>query len=308
MNATRARTATAFFLTVLFLAGCSSAPEPGSTEAVPLESGAGEGESEDASPGDRSNDGGKAGDGKDRKDGERDGSEGPGTGDPGTGDDGDDGSELTEGSGEDDNSSAAYPAAGSYEYAQNGFEEFCQAARCEREDLPARQPVAIRHEGAAPDAATVISELRASNSRSVKTHTRMDRTRAVVTKVHVKFDYEGYSFDDTYSPQPPVESLRFPLRAGQSWSGRWEDSTSGDYRVRVFESEPVSVGGRTVRAFRVETFTDFRGQFNGRSKIDTWIDPATKAVVKSKGVLNVTSAFGRYSTSFATQLRAGPGY
>ena len=60
------------------------------------------------------------------------------------------------------------------------------------------------------------------------------------------------------------------------------------------------MGGRSVQAFRYETFTEFRGQFDGRSKVTSWIDPATKAIVKTRGVLNVTSAFGRYSTSFAT--------
>ncbi|MDQ3941319.1 MAG: hypothetical protein M3238_08215 [Actinomycetota bacterium] len=210
--------------------------------------------------------------------------------------------------GEDDRSSALFPAAGSYAYSQSGYEEFCQAATCDRQDLPARQPVAVSHAATGPDSGVVVTEIEASDNRLLRTRTRYDRAHALVTKVYVRFAYEGFTFEETYTPKPPVDSLRFPLRRGAAWSGSWRDSTSGDYRVEVFAPSSVDVGGRSVRAFRVQTFTAFRGQFSGRSKIDTWIDPATKAIVRTRGVLNVTSAFGRYSTSFATRLRSGPDY
>jgi hypothetical protein len=151
-------------------------------------------------------------------------------------------------------------------------------------------------------------EVRSSDNRIARSTTRYSREAALITKVYVRFAYEGFVFEETYTPEPPVQSLRFPLTPGASWKGSWEDSTSGDYEVQVFERESLEVGGRSVQAYRIQTFTDFRGQFQGRSKIETWIDPATKAIVKTRGVLNVTSAFGRYSTSFGTQLRSGPGY
>ena len=246
--------------------------------------------------------------GDDKKDGEGETPEGTGSGAETDGSEGSDGSDdLTEGSGEDDHSSAAYPAAGTYSYRQKGFEEFCQGASCERERLPARQPVTIETENAGPDQATVEIEIK-SGSRTVRSTTRFDRAHALITKVYVRFAYSGFNFEETYTPEPPVDSLRFPLTAGESWSGSWRDSTSGDYRVAVFDKETLQVGGRSVQAFHYQTFTDFRGQFSGRSKVDTWIDPATKAIVKTDGVLNVTSAFGRYSTSFKTELRSGPEY
>lgn len=294
---TRGRLSILLLVALLTVTACSSPEPPTSTEAGPA-------------------DGGKKGDDK-KRDNDADGNKKKGTGNKrngsGSGDDGDetDGSEgsddLTEGSGEDDGSSASYPAPGSYTYSQDGYEEFCQAATCEREELPARQPVSILTDQGGPDGAIVVMEMRSGN-RLVRSTTRFNREHALVTKVYVRFAYNGFTFEETYSPEPPVDSLRFPLTAGESWSGSWRDSTSGDYRIRVFDKEAMSVGGRSVQAFRYETFTDFRGQFNGRSKVETWIDPATKAIVKTRGVLNVTSAFGRYSTSFGTQLQSGPAY
>ena len=287
---------------LLAVAACSTPESPSTTDAAPTD-GATDAEKDDKAGGksdEKKGSGGKkespGSDGKGGDDTEADGSEG---------DEGSDG--LTEGSNEDDNSSAAYPAAGSYTFSQRGYEEFCQGTNCERQQLPPRQPVSISTEQESSDGAIVVTEIRAGN-RTLRTTTRFTPEHALITKVYVRFAYSAFTFEENYSPEPPVDSLRFPITAGESWKGTWKDSTSGDYEIEVFEKETVSVGGRSVQAFRVQTFTNFRGQFNGRSKVETWIDPATKAIVKTRGVLNVTSAFGRYSTSFATQLQSGPGY
>jgi hypothetical protein len=130
----------------------------------------------------------------------------------------------------------------------------------------------------------------------------------VITKVYVHFSYSGVEFDNTYTPDPPVEALRFPLETGASWSGSWKADTSGEYQVGIGKKETISIGGKRVQAFKIVTSTDFHGQFEGRSRINAWIDPRTQAIVKTDGVLNVTSTFGRYSTVFHTQLRSAPGY
>jgi hypothetical protein len=301
---TRLRVLVPVLVLCLFAAGCSEPTEEPTRSA-------GEADENGSAGGGKKGD--KEGGKKDRadkddkkKDGSADGEENvEADGGEGT-EEGDDG--LTEGSGEDDNSSAVYPAAGNYSYSQNGYEEFCNGPQCDRHALPRSQPVRITHQDAGADAAVIVMEMQSSDNRLTRSTMRFSRAGAVITKVYVRFAYEGFVFEETYTPKPPVEALRFPLETGASWRGSWKDSTSGDYAIRVLEREAVEVGGRTVQAFRVETITDFRGQFNGRSKIETWIDPATKAIVQTDGVLNVNSAFGRYSTSFSTQLASGPGY
>jgi hypothetical protein len=202
---------------------------------------------------------------------------------------------------------AAYPAAGTYTYDQSGFEEFCTTT-CEREDLPPQQSAKVRYKKRSDTQATVVSEVRASNSRVARTTFKFTPKQALITDVFTHFEYEGFEFSDSYHPQPPVEALRFPLRAGMKWSGSWKDKTSGDYSISVGDIETVSVNGQSIDAFRIETDTTFKGQFDGRSVVTVWFDSETKSPVKTDGYLNVKSAFGRYNTEFQTVLASGPGY
>ena len=209
---------------------------------------------------------------------------------------------------EDDSSSAWYPANGVYTYGQSGWEEFCDTSGCERQDLPPTQDVKTTHKSRSNDVVVVVTEAEASDSRFVRTTTRHTRNGAFVTDVYLKFDYEGVSFNNSYQPDPPVETLRLPLRSGMAWSGRWEDKTSGDYRIRIGPQEQLSVGGRSVQALRVETTTHFRGEFEGTAEVTIWIDPATLAPVKTQGRLDVDSFFGAYRSAFKATLRSAPGY
>lgn len=220
------------------------------------------------------------------------------------GDDGSGGEEAAE----DDGSSRYAPSPGLYTYSQTGFEEFCDATSCEREDLPPRQKVQTYYEGTKGGSLIVVTEARSSQNRFTKTTALHSPQHAKITKVHVRINYEGFSFENTYRPDPPVESVRYPLRAGETWSGSWQDSTSGDYKVSVGQKQTVEAAGSTVQAFPVETTTTFRGEIQGRARVVVWIDPATAAVVKSEGSAELKSVFGRYNTTFATALREGPDY
>lgn len=206
-------------------------------------------------------------------------------------------------------SASRYPAAGTYTFAQSGYEEFCNnAGSCEKEQLPKRQPTEISYESSSNDSALVLAVQKQSQSRETRTWTRFSPAGASITKVHVEFNYSGFGFNRTYEPQPPVEALRFPLKEGASWSGEWKADTSGSYSVKVGDRTQIDVGGRSVSAYRVETTTEFRGDFQGKSRLTAYVDPDTKALVATEGVLNVTSNFGRYSTVFETRLAGGPGY
>lgn len=291
-------------LALLLLAACS-----GGDESAP--SAGPEGPSATSTPAD----GGKGSGGKDRDGGKDDGGgKGKGSGgkDGRTGDDDgaaeDDGENVFNDTQEDDRSSAVYPAAGRYLYGQSGFERFCQATRCEDQALPKTQPVQIALSEPSPDRAVVVSEIEASGNRTMRTTSTYTRRSALVTEVYARFAYEGFTFENTYRPEPPVESLRFPLREGAAWSGRWKDSTSGEYSIDVLGVEEVKVGGGAVNAFKLSSVTTFEGEFEGSAKALIWVDPATKAMVKTTGRLDLRSAFGRYITEFSNVLRSGPGY
>ena len=218
------------------------------------------------------------------------------------------GSATEDGGGEDDGSSEFAPAPGTYVYDQSGFEEFCDATECERRDLPSTQEVSTSHKDGSGETVVVVTEAEASDSRYTKTTTRHTRRNALITNVQVRFNYEGFSFNNSYQPDPPVEAMRYPFQEGSSWSGEWKDSTSGEYSVDVGASRSVTVDNATVQAYPVRTRTTFSGEFEGTADVVTWIDPATAAVVKIEGELRVKSVFGRYASEFAATLRSAPGY
>lgn len=202
---------------------------------------------------------------------------------------------------------ALYPAPGTYAYSQSGFEQFCTTS-CEREALPKTQRVSNSVKSRSRRSAVIVSEAQASSNRVMRTTSTFARNGARVTEVYVRFAYRGFAFTNTYRPQPPVESLRFPLQTGDTWSGQWRARVSGDYRVAVEGYETVTAGGRRVKAAKLDTTTHFRGEFEGSAHITIWLDPETKAVVQTAGNLDVKSAFGRYVTGFQTRLSSGPGY
>lgn len=237
------------------------------------------------------------------------GGDGKGDGGGSDGDGGDGGDDGTgEGGGEDDGSSAPYPAAGRYVYAQKGFEEFCDAASCDRQQLPATQPIDTTYKERSADAAVVVTSAQASDNRFVRTTTSFTSDNALVTEVFIRFSYQGITFSNAYEPDPPVEALRFPLTVGSQWNGEWDARTAGEYRIDVVRKEQVSTGVGVVQAIVIDTLTRFRGEFEGTSEVTFWFDPATKAIVKTRGNLDVDSAFGRYNTEFTTTLRSAPGY
>lgn len=290
---------------LLVLAGCS---EPGGTGALEGDPVVSPNETEAASPGKKADDDKKkpgGGGGKKRADGNKrdDGSGGQDDG----GDDGTD-DPYTEGAEEDDNSSALFPAAGRYEYQQSGYERFCSATSCERQNLPDLQAIDVAVKNRTSERAVVVAEAQASGNRVMRTTTLFTRRVAAVTNVYTRFTYQGFTYENSYQPDPPVESLRFPLADGKRWSGEWRDSTSGTYSFVVAGREQIEVGGGAVQAFKIDYEMTFRGEFEGSSRGSVWIDPATRVAVVASGKLDLRSAFGRYTTEGRTQLTSGPRY
>ena len=330
------RTTLVSVMAVLVLAACgTSSPIP---EAQPGEPSAPAG-NEEAKDGGGPDEGGKAGGGAGEKGSQGDGSQGDAGGAGGSGDAGAGGGSGSGGSGDsggssisdggsgggDDSSgsggsgggggsaprssggSALFPQSGKYVYSQSGYEEFC-AGTCDRQKLPRRQSITSSLTSRGSDSAVVVTEMRSSRGRLTRTTTRFSRASADITEVYIKFTYSGYEFNQTYRPQPAVESLRFPLAEGDRWSGRWSGDVSGDYRASVVGRETVNAGGSSVEAFKIQTTTHFRGDFEGTANATIWVDPRTKSVVRTAGNLSVDSRFGSYSTGFATSLMSGPGY
>jgi hypothetical protein len=154
----------------------------------------------------------------------------------------------------------------------------------------------------------MVSEIHSADGRYVRTTIDYSDSVAAITEVYYSFSYDGFSFSDDYKPSPPVRSVLFPLSVGKSWSGSWDAKTSGTYAMKVASTEDMVIDGKSTRTFRLDTSEHFTGEYRGAAAITVWIDPATKAVVKTSGALRLSNSVGSYDTNFTTVLQQGPGY
>lgn len=280
---------------LLLHAGCSDpqGTEPG--DAVATQDAEG-GSGSDGSPGGGGSKSGdaKKGSGSNGSDGSQGGggNGSGGTGGPGSGGGGSNG--FTGGP----RGSSGYMAAGEYVYDQQGFERFCQGPRCSKSQLPNTATITASYASRSGGEAVIVTEARSSDQQTVTSTTRHTAGQALITKVVIDFAYGSFNYSQTYEPQPPVESLSFPLEVGKSWRGRWKAQTSGDYRMEVV--------GASDGIFEIETVTNFRGDFSGRAQATVWVDGKTRAIVRTDGDIAVASAFGEYTSSFRTTLRSAP--
>src|SRR5919106_436033 len=150
---------------------------------------------------------------------------------------------------------ALFPAPGTYVYDQSGSERFCQSGACDERRLPDTQRVRSSVQRRSDAAAVVVSEAQISESRFSRTTIRYTRRAAFITEVHASFSYGAFEFQNTYNPRPPVESYRWPLRAGMEWSGSWRDEVSGSYEIRVVRGVRMRVGKSAVEAIQLATRT-----------------------------------------------------
>jgi hypothetical protein len=206
------------------------------------------------------------------------------------------------GGGSNGGRSGIRPQGGRYDYAQSGWEEFCTAT-CERDDLPATQPISLRVDKRG-NALELVSVSRSSEDRSVTTTSLLTEGALEITRLELR--YRGFS--DSYEPAPAVRSLQFPLQVGDGWSGSWKADTSGDYEVQVVARDGLQVDGREVQTFKLDTFTRFRGDFTGHMDAVVWIDPKTSLAIRSHGSIRLETSFGRFNSDFDTMLIEGPGY
>jgi hypothetical protein len=289
---------------LLLLAGCS---DPQGTEPGDAAASVAPGEEVTDAPGGGGKDGagGNGGDGAGGPGGSGGGSDANGDGSGGGSEPGDEAG-GSGGGGEGD--VLAYPAAGKYTYAQNGFEEFCQGPSCEKRQLPDTQTVQVSYTETTPDTATVVTRTVSSDQQTLTTTMRYTPEGAQITKVVIDFAYGSFNFSQTYEPQPPVDALVYPLKAGKRWSGTWKARTSGDYKMRVAAVESFEIDDKPTKVYRISNVTNFKGDFTGRSQTTLWLDWKTKSLIKSEGKIAVASSFGEYTSDFDTLIQFGPGY
>ena len=202
----------------------------------------------------------------------------------------------------------ALPARGSYSYVQDGWEEFCQAQRCDRRDLPPQEEMQIRYRGRSARRATFVSKIESGSGGQAITYV-VTRQRVLISRVDNDVSYQGFEYSTHLVPDPPIVSALLPLEVGKQWSGAWTDKgnfADGSYRMRVVKEETVSLRGRRERVFVLDITLNFEGDNEGTNETRVWVDPDDLTILSSKGRVDVTSGFGTYRSKFSTAYSSGP--
>jgi hypothetical protein len=195
------------------------------------------------------------------------------------------------------------PAPGTYTYAQQGWEEVCQAGACDRTSLPPEQRVTVEHQSS--DGTSFRTSTRGAGAREQTIAYSLAPRRLMIGRITADFSFRAFRTRTDIVPEPPILTARLPFRAGTSWSGDWRDANGevdGTYEFAVRRRDAV---GRR-RAFVVDTSMTFRGTYRGSSDIRLWVDPRDLMILASRGKTQITGDFGTYRTNATTSLAGRP--
>lgn len=200
------------------------------------------------------------------------------------------------------------PPSGTYTYAQNGYMRNCDAnGTCSSgDDPPPKHNVQVARRILSEDRMEVTTSTSYSSRWEARFVTEHTRRGAVITEIAMNFN--GIK-SVTLEPQPTLEWLRTPLTGTERWSVDWSDSDDrGSLDVRNHGRQQVKAAGRFREALRM-TF-DLTFGPDDYLQVDLWVDPATRMVLKTVGIVRATGGAVRttYVYSFTSTLRSGPGY
>jgi hypothetical protein len=191
------------------------------------------------------------------------------------------------------------PGAGEYTYAQEGWEEICQAGVCDRTDLPSHRQVTIQHER--DDGSVFSTTTRGAGAREQSIIYTIRRDGVLIRRISSDFRYGAFRTRSTIAPDPPIVTARLPFRVGSSWTGEWKDrrgKVDGTYRFHVKRRD--TLGERDL--FVVEMRMSFRGAYNGFTEMTLWVMPRSFSIAASQGITEITSDFGTSRTESMISL------
>lgn len=193
------------------------------------------------------------------------------------------------------------PPAGEHLFSQRGWEEYCQAASCDRTDLPGELTSTIER-----SSKRSFSSRARSGSNEQTISYRLESDRLVMEEIANHSAYRGFSYETIVTPEPGIVSLRLPVEPGMSWSGNWKDKrggTNGSYSVRVIEGLAASHRGSEEKAYKVELKLFFKGEIEGFTTVVATVAERDLMVLATVGRTEATTQFGTYRSEFATAYR-----
>lgn len=189
----------------------------------------------------------------------------------------------------------ARPREGVYTWTIEGYEE---ASGGTRRELPERSHRIITH----GDRGTWTEHHIFSNKRETWFHLDSSSSGSSTTAVRNRIEFTPVVVDRTVTFDPPVRSTRLPFQLNETWSGRWEGRTEGDYDARIFEHTYIVIEGEKVEVWGSEVTMRMRGEVDGVVVTRSWIAPAYDMVVRQYQRMDVESGPGAYRSEWTGQV------
>jgi hypothetical protein len=201
------------------------------------------------------------------------------------------------------------PAVGTYTWTVDGTEG---ASFVGTRAYPSRMTMVV-HAGAGIEPDQLVFDLTYSDKHA-------ERQIVGFRSDGIYFDFEGGSV--TFGPrtetsqadyEPPILQIPFPLQPGLSRSGvtkakaaNGSVSRTEDWKATVMGQEPVTVGGATVNAWKVQVDRKFRpgSADQGFRNRTMWFDPARNIWIKFTEVFHGERKEAGFSFSYDSNLTA----
>ena len=204
------------------------------------------------------------------------------------------------------------PYSGNYDYTQQGYEQECSGTCSDGRNLPERVTVQSTRLPTGSDRVRVRTITNTSDRWRTEVVTDYFDDRVEIVSVEMR---HGNTLTPAWrqrvEPAAPIQWLSYPLAKGKSTSGSWDDdlhaqdsATRGSYEAEVVGSPTISINREATRTFRVHLVVEFSGPQTGTWDLNLWVDPDTRAIVKTSGTIKIDT----YEMSVVTTLKAGPGY
>jgi hypothetical protein len=201
------------------------------------------------------------------------------------------------------------PDLGTYTYTVDGTEHapFVGTRR-----YPEKMTTVV-HAGGGVDSDQLVFDIRYSDNH-------VEREIVGFRNDGIYFDFEGGSI--TFGPrtetseadyEPPILQVPLPLQPGLSRTGVTQAkgadgkvSRTEDWKTTVLGQEPVTIGGATVNAWKVEVQRKFRpgSADQGFRNRTYWFDPARRIWVKYTEVFHGERRTAGFSFSYDSNLTA----
>jgi hypothetical protein len=101
----------------------------------------------------------------------------------------------------------------------------------------------------------------------------------------------------------PQEKVRLPLKVGETWSGRGGDAQRTEtYTSRVLRTEILTIAGRRVSTFVIETSIEMTGSEHGSRLQRWWYSPSLALPVRTYEEYDAASGPGSYQARLTVTL------